>query len=195
MRRLITQEEGLTLTELMISLMLLAAVSAVFLPLMETSFMVTRDITNVAQANDAGRLALAQIDREFRSADRVCEPTPGTSGSVLEFRSRAPSAGAVDLTYDLDGTDLRRSADGGTTWRVVIENVVNGDATYVAQFPEVDEPVFTTEGGAGLSPSAGKVVRVRVWIDANPNDRAGPKLMTTELSGRNIWLPNAPDCP
>jgi type II secretory pathway pseudopilin PulG len=195
MSRLIIREEGLTLTELMISLLLLAAVSAVFLPLMNTSFMVTRDITNLAQANDAGRLILAQIDREFRSADRVCQPTPGTTGNTLEFRTRAPASGPVDLTYQLDGTDLRRSADGGTTWRVVIENVVNQDAGYVAQFPLVDEPVFTTEGGAGLSPSAGKVVRVRVWVDANLNDRAGPKLMTTELSGRNIWLPNAPDCP
>ena len=44
------------------------------------------------------------------------------------------------------------------------------------------------------SPSYGKVVAVRVWVDSNLNDRISPQLETTEVAGRNVWTPNAANC-
>lgn len=203
----LSDERGLTITELMVALMLLAAVSAVFLPLLESSMRITNDVGTVAQTNDEGRLALAQIDREFRAAERICDPDPGTSGNRLSFRTRAytattSAAGYQDLVYELrdpdgDGfsTHLQRTADGGATWRTVVGNVVNQHPAYLTPFPEVDQPVFETEGGAGSgSPSWGKVVTVRVWTDPDMDDRLSPRLVTTELAGRNVWTPSASGC-
>lgn len=195
--RLQPDERGMTLAELMVSLMLLAVVSAVFLPAMESALSVTGEITNAARTNDDGRLALGRIDRELRAAEHICDPDPGASGNRLEFRTRAwtsspPGAGYRDIVYELrdpdgDGalTHLQRSVDGGA-WTTVVEGVVNID---------LGVALFETEGGAGSSyPSEGRVLTVRLWVDANPNDRLGPRLTTSELTGRNIWTPNSVSC-
>ena len=80
---------------------------------------------------------------------------------------------------------------------VVVEGVVNG---FVAATNGTAEPMFTNQGISETvgpsttivgSPSFGKVISLRVWIDANPRDDISPKLETTELSGRNVWTPNA----
>jgi type II secretory pathway pseudopilin PulG len=184
-------EGGYTLTEVLVALFLMAAVSAVFLPVMESTLVATRDFGSAARTNDAARLAIAELDRKFRAAERVCLPDPGTTGDTLSFRTRAYTAtttasGYQDLVYQLNGTRLQVSTDGGTTWRTIIEGVENAARGV---------PIFQTEGGvASQYPSEGKVVTVSLWVDADPNDRLSARLMTTELSGRNIWSPNAPNC-
>jgi prepilin-type N-terminal cleavage/methylation domain-containing protein len=201
------RDEGLTLVELLVALMLLLIVSAVFLPTLTSSLFATRDLQNVARSNDAGRLALADLDREFRAAERICVPNPGSTGDTLSFRTRAWTAtttasGYQDLIYQLNGTDLERSGDGGTSWAAVVGDVVNAtvvDDDYNAAegrpLGTVGVPLFSVEGGSGsFTPSEGKVVTVRVWVDSNPGDRVSPKLLTTELSGRNIWIPNSAGC-
>lgn len=201
------REDGVSLVELMIAILLLAIVSLVFLPTLNSALFATRDLQNAAQANDAGRLALAELDREFRAAERICTPDPGTSGDSLSFRTRAwtrttTATGYRDLAYQLNGTSLQRSLDDGTTWSTVIEDVANttvvDDAYNLAEgrpLGTAGVPVFTVEGGAGsFSPSEGKVVTVRIWVDASTRDRIAPKLLTTELSGRNIWIPNSAGC-
>lgn len=193
------RDDGFTLTEVLVALFLLTAVSVVFLPVMNSSLLATRELDSAARSNDAGRLALAQLDREFRAAEQICEPAAGDSANRLRFITRAyttttTATGTQELIYELrdpdgDGaaTHLQRSHDDGSTWRTVIENVEN-EAKGVS--------VFTVEGGTGAPnfPSEGKVVTVELWVDANPNDRSVAKLFTTELSGRNIWNPNAPAC-
>ncbi len=202
-----SDDRGTTLTEVVVALLLLAIVSAVFLPTLTSGLGATVDLTNAAAANDTARLALQRLDREFRAADRVCTPQPGVAGDVLEFRTRAwttttSASGYQEISYRLNGTDLERTADGGVTWDVWVGNVVNAtvvDDDYNAEagrpLGTVGVPVFTTEGGgAGAYPSEGKVVTVRIWTDISQRDRLGPRLLTTELSGRNIWTPNAPGC-
>jgi prepilin-type N-terminal cleavage/methylation domain-containing protein len=215
MWRLHRDEQGLSLTELMVSMMLMAIVAAVFLSLLETTMFATRDLEGTARSNDDVRLALQQLDRDFRSAEKVCEPFPGFASNRLEFRTRGYTAttnavGYEDLIYDLrdtdgDGaaTDLQRSVDGGVTWRTVIGGVRN--ETYVDDeyntkvgraLGTAGVPVFTNQGGvASALPSQGKVITVRVWVDANPADRVHARLGTTEISGRNIWTPNSANCP
>lgn len=198
MRSFRRSEEGFTLTEVMVALFLLTVVSAVFLPTLQSTLFATRHLEAAARANDASRLAIAQLDREFRAAEQVCEPSPGATADRIRFRTRAYTAttsgtGYLEVTYELrdpdgDGrlTTLQRSSDGGTTWRTVIENVVNQDLA---------APLFEVAGGTGSgAPSEGKVVIIDLWVDINPSDPIGPRLTETELSGRNIWTPNAPAC-
>ena len=95
-----------------------------------------------------------------------------------------------DSVADGDGTALlTRSVDGGSE-RTVVTNVVN---EFVADTTGEAQPLFTSQasGDEPGAPSFGKVVSFRVWIDTNPRDDISPKLETTELSGRNIWNPNA----
>lgn len=194
---MLRREDGFTLTEVLVALFLLSAVSAVFLPIMESSLRVTNSIEAAARTNDAARLALAQLDRDFRAAEKICEPQPGNSADRLSFHTRAytsttSASGVQEIVYELrdpdgDGsaTDLQRSADGGA-WRTVVGNVVNQD---------LGVKVFETEGGgASTFPSEGKVVIITLWVDTDADDILSPRLATTELSGRNIWTPNGPGC-
>ncbi len=209
-------DEGISLVELLIAVFLIMIVSIVFYGTLSGTLIATRDFEGVARSNDDVRLVLQQIDREFRSTEQVCEPLPGKTSNRLEFKTRSFTAtttasGIEELVYELrdgngDGTvaEFQRSADGGITWRTVIDNVVNltyVDDDYNASLvpprppgtPGV--PMFETQGNdIDAAPSEGKVVTVRIWVDDNPNDRIDPRLATTEVSGRNIWTPNAPGC-
>jgi type II secretory pathway pseudopilin PulG len=205
----------MSLAELMVAMMLMTIVAAVFLSLLRTTMFATRDLEGTARSNDDVRLALQQMDRDFRSAERVCEPLPGANSNQLEFRTRAYTAttsavGYQDLIYDLrdvdgDGaaTDLQRSADGGTTWRTIIGGVQNEtfvDDVYNTEMGRAlgtaGVPIFTNQGGvASALPSQGKVITVRIWVDQDLNDRIDARLGSTEISGRNIWTPNSANCP
>ncbi len=215
MSRLHRSDRGLSLAELMVAMMLMTIVAAVFLSLLRTTMFATRDLEGTARSNDDVRLVLQQLDRDFRSAERVCDPLPGFDSDRLEFRTRAYTAttsavGFVDLIYELrdddgDGqaTDLRRSSDDGVTWRTVIggvqnETIVDDDYNTKVGRPlgTVGVPVFTNQGGvASALPSQGKVITIRIWVDQNINDRINARLGTTEISGRNIWTPNSANCP
>ncbi len=202
----IHHEDGVTLTELMVAVFLLIVVSAIFLPTMISGMTATGQITNVARSNDDGRLALQRIDREVRAAEIICTPAPGDPpGDTLRFLTRAYTAattadGTRDITYALNGTGLEKSTDGGATWSPIIDGVVNAtvvDDDYNSRegrspgTPGV--PLFTNDQDAGY-PSYGKVITVRLWIDESPTDNISPILLTTELSGRNVWTPNGPGC-
>jgi prepilin-type N-terminal cleavage/methylation domain-containing protein len=198
--RRLRSDQGVTLTELMVTVMLMGIVSVVFSTAIVSSLDATRDAEGAARSNDGIRLAIASLDRELRSASQICTPGPAESGDVLTFETRT-ATGTETITYRVDDPDadgvgeLVRSA--GTGERVVVEGVVNG---WVAAQNGTNEPLFTNQGitetvGPSTtvvgSPSFGKVISIRVWIDANPRDDISPKLETTELSGRNVWTPNA----
>ena len=196
-RRLVKEDEGITLVELMVSAMLLSVVSVIFTTVLASSLMATRDLQGAVTSNDTVRLVLQSLDSELRSAERLCTPAPGDSGNTLEFRTRsykgtAPVSGYRDITYQLnadangDLTVLQKSDDGGVTWYTVVENVTNDSMA-------VD--LFENQGDAATAlPSQGKVMTISIWSDANPNDRIGAEFATSEVSGRNIWTPNAAGC-
>jgi len=204
MNRLIARarsEEGVTLTELMVVLMLMGIVSVIFSTAIVSALRSTRNAEGVARSNDDVRLVIATLDRELRSASQICTPGPALAGDTLTFETRTAS-GTETVTYRVDDPDtdgvgtLVKSIDGGDE-RIVVHNVVNG---WVATTNGTPEPMFTNQGiteaiGPSTtvtgSPSFGKVISLRVWVDANPRDDISPKLETTELSGRNVWTPNA----
>lgn len=196
-RQIRGDDRGITLTELMVSVMVLTIVSVILTSTLVSTTLATRDVQNAAVSNDNVRLVLQTLDREVRSAERICVPTPGTSGNTLSFRTRAwvstpPPLGYRDIIYQLnpdaggDLTVLEKSEDGGGTWRTIIGNVEN-----VA----IGEDMFENQGDETAAlPSQGKVITVRAWVDANPADRVGAELASTEISGRNIWTPTAQGC-
>jgi len=206
MRKIHLNQDGVSLTELLVAIFLLGVVSAVFLPTMISGMRATEQINSAARSNDNGRLALQRIDREMRAAEQICTPLPGDPpGNTLRFITRAYTAsttatGTRDITYQLNGTDLEKSVDGGTTWTPIIEGVLNVtivDDEYNVRVGNplgtVGVPLFTNEQ-AGGEPSFGKVITVRIWADESLNDDIGAILLSTELSGRNIWVPNGPGC-
>lgn len=215
MVRLQREEHGMSLAELMVAVMLMTIIAVVFMSLLRTTMFATRDLEGTARSNDDVRLALLQLNRDFRSTEQICEPLPGNTSNRLDFRTRAYTAtttatGFQDLLYelrDVDGdgvaTDLQRSSDGGATWSTVITGVRNEtfvDEAYntAAGRPvgTAGVPIFTNQGGVATAlPSQGKVITVRIWVDSNPNDRIAARLGTTEISGRNIWTPNSANCP
>ncbi|MDF1597792.1 MAG: prepilin-type N-terminal cleavage/methylation domain-containing protein [Acidimicrobiia bacterium] len=204
--RLHRADDGVTLTELMVALFLMVIVAAVFLPTMISGMNATGQITNVARSNDNGRLALQRIDRELRAAEVICTPAPGDApGDTLRLITRAYTAastptGTRDITYSLNGTNLEKSTDGGATWTPVVEGVVNAtvvdddyNTAHTLPVGTIGVPLFTNDQEAGY-PSYGKVITVRLWLDESATDHISPILLTTELSGRNIWVPNGPGC-
>lgn len=203
MRRFdIHDDRGVTLTELMVTIMLLTVVGVIFSAVMVSSLDATRNAEGAARSNDDIRLAIATMDREVRSASQICVPAPEFSANTLVFETKATAGATKTVMYRLADDDndgvgaLMKSVDGGDETEVV-GTVVNG---WVATQNGTQEFLFTNQGvneevGSSStvvgSPSFGKVISVRVWVDANPRDDISPKLETTELSGRNIWTPNA----
>lgn len=201
-RRLRADDRGVTLTELLVTILIIGIAGVVFSTVLAGALNATRNAEGASRANDGVRLVLATMDREIRSASQICLPAPEFSANALVFETRATSGATEVVTYRLDDPDgdgvasLVKSVDGGDE-RVVVDTVVNG---FVAAQNATQEFLFTNQGineEVGVSttvtgsPSFGKVISVRIWIDTNPRDDISPKLETTELSGRNVWTPNA----
>ncbi|UCG41576.1 MAG: hypothetical protein JSV07_04820 [Acidimicrobiia bacterium] len=194
-------DDGITLVELMITVVLLTIIGVIVGGIMASSLRSTRNLEGAADSNDEVRLVIQQMERDFRSAEQVCEPTGGDTGDSMVIRVQTGSGIETikyTLDYDKDGDSVEdaddtahliRTVDTGDS-RVVVENVVN---RFVQNATGDAQPLFTSQssGDEPGAPSFGKVVSFRVWIDANPLDDISPKLETTELSGRNIWNPNA----
>ena len=199
MRLRFRSEEGVTLPELMVTIMILSIVGVVFTSVLVSSMEATRNIDGAARTNDDLRLVLATMDREIKSASQICYPDVGYSSNQLIFETRLGTGPTRKISYHLsdpdgDGVaDLVKWVDGDT--RVVVSDVVNG---WVGVQEGVEDLLFTNQGieevsGTTIpgSPAQGRVVSIRLWIDYNPRDDISPKLETVELNGRNIWNPNA----
>lgn len=205
------QEDGVSLTELIVTLFLLGVVSTIFTSVLASSLDATRDLEGATRANDDIRLAVLTISRELRAAETICAPRPENPGDMLWFFVRdgtGVSATQIEYVYqvvDFDGDgsvdDLVRSTDGGASYRPVVDNVVN--SIVAADLGEA-QPLFTNQAGGQVnssgvtvaaSPSYGKVISVEVWVDESALDNISPRLEFTEVAGRNVWTPNAATCP
>ncbi len=205
----LSDDRGVSLTELLVVIFLMTTIGIIFSQVLASSLDATRDLEGSASANDDLRLALAAIDNELRSAETICEPTPGGTSDRLHFVTRRGTGMAtVETEYvyelqDLDGdgafTDLMKSSDGGVTYRRVVGSVVN---LQVAADLGVPQPLFESQGATELgsggtveaSPSFGRVMSVAIWAEAGTRDHITPRLETTEIAGRNVWTPNAASC-
>lgn len=199
MRRVLRSDRGVTLAELMVTIMILSIVGVVFTSVLVSSMQATRNIEGASRTNDDIRLVLATMDREIRSASQVCHPAPAYSSNQIIFETRVGTGATQRISYylsDPDGdgvAELVKWVDGET--RTVVTDVVNG---WVGVQEGIPDLIFTNQGieeygGTTIpgSPAQGRVVGIRLWIDYNPRDDISPKLETVEINGRNIWNPNA----
>ncbi|MDQ3990768.1 MAG: hypothetical protein M3245_00455 [Actinomycetota bacterium] len=160
LRALLRREGGMSLAELMTTMMVMAiAVSATLSVLSSTQAAVGREQRR-SRMNDQARLAVQQVDREVRSGSLIYDPAletvPFQRLRVLtqaNATTRIPPTQCVQWELLPTGELRRRSWVPGAAptvvsdWRVVAEDIVNAD-------PSVGEPTFRldpeVEGGRVL---------------------------------------------
>jgi len=166
-RRRTNGESGLTLVELMVAVALLSAVSAVFLPIMNTSFRSVHPMEVRSQSIDSLRNALAAIGREMRSAACVAEPAAnGPAGNQLRFTTDANNT-TYTVTYTAANGRLLRQVYGQDSVTLLDTGLVNpGDA-----FTHIATPRRT----------------VRVLFHWQPDPKEPAIDLSTVVAGRNAW--------
>ena len=166
-RRRTNGESGLTLVELMVAVALLSAVSAVFLPIMNTSFRSVHPMQVRSQSIDSLRNALAAIGREMRSASCVCLPLANDPPSnQLRFATDANNT-TYTVTYTAANGQLLRQVYGEDSVTLLDTGLVNpGDA-----FTHIATPRRT----------------VKVLFHWQPDPKEPAIDLSTVVAGRNAW--------
>ncbi len=188
-------EQGMTLTELLVSMALMGVVATMFVSvLMSIQQGVTRQ-QHRSEMNDQARLAVEQMDREIRSGNFLYDPATETSAACGGYvcdpnyslrvytqanaPTRTPPNQCVQWLIQ-DRKLLRRAwASGAGTslsgWRVVATGIVNRDV-----IPAV--PAFTLDPTVG-----GKVLEITLLVNSRLGMPDAPRTIriNTSLAIRN----------
>lgn len=161
------REGGFTVTELAVALMMAMVVGAVFGSTLVSSTQAASTLKAESEAIDRLRVAMTQIEREFRSGECVAEPNgPAsgvpTSGPRLRFTTHA-NGGLAEVTYEVSGGRLLRTE--GTETAVIGDHLAGGGVfTYVETPRRSVDLVFT------------------VAVDGREE-----RTLETTIAGRNAW--------
>ena len=145
-----SRDSGVTLVELMISMILMALAVAIVATTLGLAQRTTNRIERSSDAIDAARLVSATLDRELRSAVCIREPLPNQVPpcNVLNFQTVASPGDGI--TYEVvDGTVIR--TENGTS-RTVIGNVGSTTTAFAQMMTPlrtvvVDIPIRSANGG------------------------------------------------
>ena len=161
-------ESGVTMIEMIVSVMLVSIVSAVFLPIMATSSRSVHPMRVRSQTIDSLRNSLSSIGREMRSAACILEPGPNDPpGNRLKFRTEANNHSEYTVTYIAENGQLLRQVEDEDSLQLVESGLVNsGDA-----FTHIATPRRT--------------VKVLFHFQPDPNEPALD--LSTVITGRNAW--------
>jgi type II secretory pathway component PulJ len=160
-------ERGISVMELVVSVSLLAIVSAVFLPIMATSARTVRPMQVEAQSIDSLRNALAAIGREMRSAACVTEPAAnGAAGNRLRFTTDANNA-THEVTYTATAGQLLRQVTGEDSVTLLETGLVHPEDA----FTHIATPRRT----------------VQVVFHFQPDPTRPALDLSTVIAGRNAW--------
>ena len=174
MRRLTQDDRGITLVELLVSMMILGVAMTIF---GTTLASVQRGVVaqdQLSRANDQARLALEQLDREMRSGNVLYNPaTEGTSSGDaaqnyymvrIYTQTNAETRGSYScVQWRIANEELQtrwwppENPDGATDWRTVAEGIVN--KTFSEHAFELD-----TDAQKG-----GRVLNVTLNVSVDPN--------------------------
>jgi type II secretory pathway component PulJ len=186
-------EEGLTLPEVMVNLVVMGIVLTAFLAILATvqrEMVRERDRTST---EDQARLAVEAVDREVRSGDVLYNPSFEPSPTVAGYGFRvyteanAPTRNGGNplcVQYRVSGGNLlRRSWPSGNTaaataWRTVALNIVNTTA-----------PFSLDSGYTQLTSSAtgGRTLHVTLKVNAKPgNPQSKDVVIQESVAIRNI---------
>lgn len=184
----LTEEVGISLVEVMVTLTLMSTLFLVF----GQSLIATMRVSNVenqeSQSVDALRTELARLERELRWADQVSEPDPATAtgtppqvaGRSLTFETRNGVGTTYEVRYEVAAVgsgraELRRTVDPngsppGTTV-TLIEDLVDS-ATPFSFFPRQ-----ATDRNGYVD------IDLAVQVDSSRD----PRSISTRISTRNLF--------
>jgi type II secretory pathway component PulJ len=157
-------DDGVTLVELTVSMLVMSLVMVSFLTTLTSAMNTSGRLQRSTAAVDEARRVSAQLDRELRSAQCISSPAENQSGNTLVFRSLVNGSVAT-ITYEVSTGRITRQQDLAAE-QVVITNV---GATTTA-FRQVVTPLRT--------------VLVRIPIQS---ENGGSFSLETTIAGRNAW--------
>jgi prepilin-type N-terminal cleavage/methylation domain-containing protein len=195
-RLLRQRDEGLTLVELMVTMLVLGIAMAVVMSALLGIQTFTRDAQGSADANFEARQAIAQIDRQVRSGNvlyspanetepSTCTPDGTDAGTCMRVYTQANgSERCVQWQVLADpadaGRQMLRSRSWAPTWQT--------DGNYTGWVTQArglvlspSEPPFRLEGAVTASSSRFLVVH----FEAHDDRRDKPVTITSSVSGRN----------
>lgn len=211
-RRRPADDSGMTLTELLVSMLIFSLLMAITTAVMINLMYMSKDSLGRVTAVENARLGLSQIDRQVRSGNVILDPgleTFGQSGVAPYFSMRiftqeggTPKC-AQWRVYDDDGDgsgDLEYRTwspnyptdPAVTTWSVVARNLVITTVTTPDPDDESTWPPFWKDPSAVVGTSgtsAAQNVRITLQI-LTPDMREGSKPITISsvVTGRNTVL-------
>ncbi len=167
-RKRLGAEGGLSVVELMTALTLMLIVGVAAGSTLVSTVSATSTLEDETAALDDLRVSMAQIEREFRSAECVREPAPVTpgdpaSGATLRFVTRA-NGGSYEVTYAIVDGALNRTEDGVTT--VVTDGLVEPDTTFT------------------YTETPRRSIEVAFVVEGDDGDH---RRLSTTVAGRNAW--------
>lgn len=174
MRRLLRDQRGFSLAELLVVTAVLGFVMAAVIAIQQKGHEMYTYGTNRVEAQQNARVALEAMTRELRSAQQMV--TLGSASNVTFLDQNN-----VQVQYQLSGTDLNRTS-GGTT-ATLIGGVQALTMTYCAVWNAVSNSCTT----AAASASAVTVIRVELTArteDAASTGSMGDRKTTVESAVR-----------
>ena len=195
--RLRSDDDGFTLSELMVAMMVMALASAVFLTTLASVQKSVAETDIRTRTNTQARLALQTLDHEVRSGNLLYDPESYTDAADQYFRfkvytqanatTRQPSPGYTCRLWRITDDDQLQTrwwepypADPDATasdWRTVATGIVNRSLD-----PEV--PAFELDPDPN---KGGRVVNVTFMVneDLNGDLSTGTAKIQSSLTGRN----------
>ncbi|MCC2314816.1 PilW family protein [Cellulomonas xiejunii] len=198
-------ERGLTLVELMVSMMIFAGLLGIVFSVLVTVSQQTKDNLARTRSADQARIGLMQIDRQVRSGNVISDPAgeslasagvpanyslrvyTQTDGSYqcVQWRVRYPAGTDRGLLEFRSWRPSWQVTGGVEAWRVVARDVVRPTGTFDPD-DNTTWPPFFVEARAGSAGSEAQTIRVTLRLkDANQSARSAPTTVTSVLTGRN----------
>ncbi len=191
MRKRLLREDGFTLPEVMVTIVLMLTVTFALYGIFDAGIRVFSFGNNKTEAVENARLGLEKMEREIRAA----YPYDKANGSTMLFPSSSPNSLTFgndrngdfkitvpdeEIVYRLNGTPpyslLRVNPSNDAIPDPVVEYVKAGGLTF--EYLKADGTTATS--GADIS-----VVRIRLEIKVERGPKAGTQVLTTEVALRN----------
>jgi prepilin-type N-terminal cleavage/methylation domain-containing protein len=184
------REEGMSLVELLVAMMILGIVAAVFATTLSSVQRVVSQTDSRTQNNTQARLAIEELDREIRSGNVLYDPGSGAD-AFYRFKiytqsnapTRDPAPGYVCRLWRITSTyDLQtrfwppNQPEDATDWRTVATGVVNR-----ALSPQVRAFALDPDPNKG-----GRTVNIVLMMNNDLANRPNETVkIQSSLTGRN----------
>lgn len=193
MDRIRSQDTGLTLIELLVSMGIFSVLIAFVYGVMITVMQQTRDVEVRDNAVFNTRIALQQMDRQIRSGNVFYDPNVTSDPDYLPNSMRVYTQANGDnkcIQWQVkDG--VLRSRSWSTTWQT--DSSLTPWATVATGLLTESVPPFTLSGGASTpvavapassSPYGPRLLNIRLVVE-DPRRPGGKQVLESSLSGRN----------